>query len=123
MNYKDINDKWKSFLLENTFKEEIIIDPNQQKKKKKKKKEKNAEKKKEGDKEIITNEWEEFDEWALTNNSEQESKSAGYNDAVDSVEENKEELEEMSAMSGGAVEGYAGASPFMSKKAFKKRWS
>ena len=38
MNYKDINDKWKSFLFENTFKEDVIFDPEQEKKKKKKKK-------------------------------------------------------------------------------------
>ena len=44
MNYKDINDKWKSFLFENTFKEDIIFNPEQQKKKKKRKKEKKAEK-------------------------------------------------------------------------------
>ena len=47
MNYKDINDKWKSFLFENTFKEDIIFDPEQEKKKKIKKKEKSAKKKKE----------------------------------------------------------------------------
>ena len=45
MNYKDINDKWKSFLFENTFKEDVIFNPEQEKKKKKRKKEKNAEKK------------------------------------------------------------------------------
>ena len=62
MNYKDINDKWKSFLFENTFKEDIIFSPEQEKKKKKKKKEKNAEKKREDGKEIITNEWEDLEE-------------------------------------------------------------
>ena len=62
MNYKDISDKWKSFLFENTFKEDVIFDPEQEKKKKKKKKEKNAEKKREDGKEIITNEYEEFGE-------------------------------------------------------------
>ena len=100
MDYKDINDKWKSFLFENTFKEDVIFDPEQEKKKKKKKKEKNAEKKREDGKEVITNEWEEF-------------------------EEENESLEEMSAMSGGAVEGHAGGSegPWISEEEFKKRWS
>ena len=65
MNYKDINDKWKSFLFENTFKEDVIFSPDQEKKKKKRKKEKNAEKKKEDGKEIITNEFEEFEEERL----------------------------------------------------------
>jgi len=36
MNYKEINDKWKVFLTENTFKEEIIIKPEKKKRKKKK---------------------------------------------------------------------------------------
>ena len=124
MNYKDINDKWKSFLFENTFKEDIIFSPEQEKKKKKRKKEKNSEKKKEDGKDIITNEYEEFDEWTLPSSRNEGTQSAGYNDAV-SVEENKEELEEMSSMSGGDVVGHAGGStgPWMSKKAFKRKWA
>lgn len=130
MNYKDINDKWKSFLFENTFKEDKLIDPDKAKKKKKRKPEK---KHKEDGKEIITNEFEEFqhqeeemDEWTLPSSRNEGTQSAGYNDA-DSVEE--EQLEEMSAMSGGpgasSVEGYAGGAggSFMSKKAFKRKWS
>ena len=99
MNYKDINDKWKSFLTENAFKEDIVIKPEKDKKKKKK-----------GKKEIIVsekdgvNEWEEFEETVVNGLSGAES---GTNDATDSVEE-EENLEEMSAMSGGAVKGYAG---------------
>ena len=104
MNYKDINDKWKSFLFENTFKEDVIFDPEQEKKKKKKKKEKNTEKKREDGKEIITNEYEEFGE---------------------------DPIEEISSMSGGpgdssgSVEGHMGGSkgPWMSKKAFKRKWA
>ena len=125
MNYKDINDKWKSFLFENTFKEDKLIDTDKAKKKKKRKPEK---KNKEDGKEIITNEYEEFeeqqegmDEWSLpTYVGSEGPQSAGYNDAVDSVEEG-EQLEEMSSMSGGAVQGYAGS--FMSKKAFKRKWA
>lgn len=37
MNYKEINDKWKVFLTENAFKEDIVIKPEKDKKKKKKK--------------------------------------------------------------------------------------
>ena len=40
MNYKEINDKWKVFLTENAFKEDIIIKPGKDKKKKKKGKKK-----------------------------------------------------------------------------------
>jgi hypothetical protein len=120
MNYKDINDKWKSFLFENTFKEDKLIDPDKAKKKKKRKPEKKAE---DGEKEIITNEWEEFEEWTLPSSRNEGTQSAGYNDAVDSVEE--EQLEEMSAVSAGAIEGHAGGAggSFMSKKAFKRKWS
>ncbi len=66
MNYKDINDKWKMFLTENAFKEDIVIKPEKDKKKKKK-----------GKKEIIVSEEDDVNEW--------------------------EELEEISAMSGGGV--------------------
>ena len=126
MNYKDINDKWKSFLLENTFKEDMIINPDEEKGKGNKKKSK----KKVGPppkkaKELMTdpsfvvkNEYEEFDEDQMADGD-----GAGYNNAVDAVEENQ--LEEMSAMSGGAVEGHAGGAggSFMSKKAFKRKWA
>ncbi len=113
MNYKDINDKWKSFLFENTFKEDKLIDTDKAKKKKKRKPEK---KNKEDGKEIITNEYEEFENEAVIN----EPSGSETNKAVDSVEE-EEQLEEMSSMSGGAVQGYAGS--FMSKKAFKRKWA
>ena len=106
MNYKDINDKWKAFLFENTFKEDIIFNPELEKKKKKKKQHKHLSKKKASEKELIANEWEE-------------------------AEQENESLEEMSAMSGvpgdsgSSVEGYAGGSkgPWMSKKAFKRKWA
>lgn len=65
MNYKEINDKWKVFLAENTFKEDAIVKPEKKKKRKDKK-------------EIIVSEDDEVNEF--------------------------EELEEMSSMSGGAVE-------------------
>ena len=78
MNYKDINDKWKSFLFENAFKEDKIIDP-----KKKKKKRKPEKKHKEDGKEIITNEYEEFENEAVIN----EPSGSETNKAVDSVEE------------------------------------
>lgn len=63
MNYKEINDKWKVFLAENAFKEDIVIKPEKKKRKKKK--------------EIIVSEKDDVKEW--------------------------EDLEEMSAMSGGSV--------------------
>jgi len=135
MNYKDINDKWKSFLLENTFKEDMIINPDEEKDEINKKNNKKKNKKKVGPppkkaKELMTdpsfvvkNEWEEFENEAVIN----EPSGSETNKAVDSVEE--EQLEEMSAMSGGpgasSVEGYAGGAggSFMSKKAFKRKWS
>jgi hypothetical protein len=52
MNFKDINDKWKEFLSENTFKEDIIIKDKDKKKRKKKNK-----------KEIIVSEKDNVDEW------------------------------------------------------------
>lgn len=123
MDYSDINNKWKQFLNENTFKEDKIIDPNKKKKKKKAKED--------GGKEVITNEWEEFqhqdeeqmDEYVLPDGGTQGTPKSDYNNAVDSVEE--EQLEEMSAMSGGAVQGHAGGAggSFMSKKAFKRKWA
>jgi flagella basal body P-ring formation protein FlgA len=106
MNYKEINDKWKVFLTENTFREEIVIKPGKDKKKRKK-----------GKKEIIVsekddvNEWEEFEEAVINEPSGSEG-----NEATNSVEE--ESLEEMSAMSGGAVQGYAG-NAFAPKKKIK----
>lgn len=120
MNYKDINDKWKSFLFENTFKEDKLIDTDKAKKKKKRKPEK---KNKEDGKEIITNEYEEFENEAVIN----EPSGSETNKAVDSVEE--EQLEEISTMSGepgvSSAEGHTGGSkgPWMSKKAFKRKWS
>jgi hypothetical protein len=108
MNYKDINDKWKMFLTENAFKEDIVIKPEKDKKKKKK-----------GKKEIIVseeddvNEWEEFEEAVINEPSGSEG-----NEATNSVEE-EENLEEMSAMSGGAVQGYAG-NAFAPKKKHKR---
>jgi len=110
MNYKDINNKWKQFLNENTFKEDALID---------KKKNKKKDKKREDGKEIIVseddvNEWEEFEETVVNGLSGAESDT---NDATDSVEEEKQ-LEEMSAMSGGAVQGYAG-NAFAPKKKIK----
>lgn len=102
MNYKEINDKWKVFLTENAFKEDIVIKPGKDKKKKKKDK-----------KEIIVsekddvNEWEEFQQDEAVIN--EPSGAEGYND---------KSLEEMSAMSGGAVQGYAG-NAFAPKKKVK----
>jgi hypothetical protein len=99
MNFKDINDKWKSFLTENAFKEDKLV----KKDKKEKVKDKKGKKK-----ELIVseeddvNEWEEFEEAVIN-----EPSGAGVNKAINSVEEN-EPLEEMSAMSGGAVQGFAG---------------
>ena len=127
MNYKDINDKWKSFLLENTFKEDMIINPGEEKgeinKKNKKKSKKKVGPPPKKAKELMTdpsfvvkNEWEEFENEAVIN----EPSGSETNKAVDSVEE-EEQLEEMSSMSGGAVQGYAGS--FMSKKAFKRKWA
>jgi len=90
MNYKEINDKWKVFLTENAFKEDIVIKPEKKKRKKKK--------------EIIfsekddVNEWEEFDEVEMA-----DGPGAGYNDATDSVEEEK--LEEFSGA--GAAAGFS----------------
>ena len=45
--------------------------------------------------------------------------------SFEEFEEENESLEEMSAMSGGAVEGHAGGSegPWISEEEFKKRWS
>lgn len=68
MNFKDINDKWKSFLTENAFKEDKLV----KKDKKEKVKDKKGKKK-----ELIVSEEDDVNEW--------------------------EELEEMSAMSGGGV--------------------
>lgn len=105
MNYGDINNKWKQFLAENTFKEDVIVKPEKKKKKNKK--------------EIIVsedevNEWEEFehqDESVINDQS-----GSGTNNATDSVEE--ESLEEMSAVSAGAITGYAG-NAFAPKKKVK----
>ena len=108
MNFKDINDKWKSFLTENAFKEDKLV----KKDKKEKVKDKKGKKK-----ELIVseeddvNEWEEFEEAVINEPSVSEG-----NEAINSVEE--ENLEEMSAMSGGAVQGYAG-NAFAPKKKVK----
>jgi len=87
MSYNDINNRWKNFLAENTFKEDALVS------KKSKKKNKNKDKK-----ELITSEEQDISEW-------------------EEFQEEKEEdsLEEMSAMSGGAVQGYAG-NAFSNKK-------
>jgi len=108
MNFKDINDKWKSFLTENAFKEDKLV----KKDKKEKVKDKKGKKK-----ELIVseeddvNEWEEFEEAVINEPSGSEG-----NEAINSLEE--ENLEEMSAMSGGAVQGYAG-NAFAPKKKVK----
>lgn len=96
MNYSDINNRWKQFLAENTFKEDALIDKEKKKKHKEKKKER-----KDG-KEIIVSE----------------------EDEVNEFEEFEESLEEMSAMSGmgsggGDVQGYAGNAFAQSKKKSK----
>ena len=99
MNYKDINDKWKTFLAENTFKEDIVIRPEKKKKRKKDKKE------------IIVSEKEKcmdegsgcMEEWEEFQNEDEKS------------------LEETSTVSGGSVEGGSG-SPFISMEDFKDRW-
>lgn len=101
MNYKEISDKWKVFLAENAFKEDIVIKPEKKKKKKKK--------------EIIVseeevNEWEEFQQDESVIN--EPSGAEGYDD---------KSLDEMSSVSGGAVEGAAGGS-FISMEDFKDRW-
>ena len=125
MNYKDINDKWKSFLFENTFKEDKLVKPG--KEKKKHLKDKSKKKHKEDGKEIITNEFEEYQEEEMDEIAAPDGGSPGPVGYSDTVEE--EQLEEMSAMSGGpgvsSAEGYAGGSggSFMSKKAFKRKWS
>ena len=112
MDYSDISNKWKQFLAENTFKEDVLI--NKDKKKKAKKKERKD------DKEIIVSEedsvseWEEFQEAVLN-----EPSGTDGNNAVNSVEE-EESLEEMSAMSAGAVHGYAG-NAFAPKKKLRRR--
>lgn len=104
MNYKDINNKWKMFLAENTFKEDVLLSKDKKKKKSKKK----------NKKELIVSEednvseWEEFEEAVIN-----EPSGSDGNDAINSVEEEK--IEEMSAMSGGAVQGYAG-NAFATKK-------
>ena len=112
MNYSDINNKWKQFLSENTFKEDKLIN----KDKKKKVKNKNR---KDGKEVIVSeedevNEFEEFEEAVIN-----EPSGADGNNAVNSVEE--ENLEEMSAMSAGAVHGYAG-NAFAPKKKLRRRW-
>ena len=91
MNYSDINNKWKSFLAENTFKEDKVVS-----KKKKKKKD---------GKEIIVSEKQNcMDE------------GSGCMEEGDLEEfgtdlQSEEQLEEMSGMSGiggGDVQGFAG---------------
>lgn len=92
MNYKDINDRWKKFLFENTFKEDMIISPDEGKKKKNKKKVGPPPDKA---KKIITNEFEEFDE-------------------------SGDQLEEMSGMSGGGV-SFGVGNAFNTKKKKRKK--
>ena len=93
MNYKEISDKWKVFLTENAFKEDVIIKPDKKKNKKKK--------------EIIVSEKEKcMDE------------GSGCMEELDEFEEFQEEesLEEMSLAS--AVQGPAG-NAFTTKKKMK----
>lgn len=104
MKYEEINNRWKSFLVENAFKEDKLVN----------KKDKKKDDKEEKGKEIIVSEedvkeWEEFDEAVIN-----EPSGSDTNKAVNSVEE--ESLEEMSAMSGGAVQGYAGNAFAKTKK-------
>lgn len=123
MDYSDINNKWKLFLAENTFKEDKLI--NSKKKKSKKNKE-------DGGKEIIVSDKQKcMDEGSdcmeERNENDGSFANSGSNSAggyaENAVEE--EQLEEMSAMSAGAVEGHAGGSkgPWMSKKEFNRKWS
>lgn len=103
MNYSDINNKWKQFLSENTFKEDIVIKPEKKKKKKKK--------------EIIVSEKDDVNEWEEFEHQDESvinepSGSEGYDD---------KSLEEMSSMSGGDVQGAAGGS-FISMEDFKNKW-
>lgn len=112
MDYSDINSKWKQFLAENTFKEDILI--NKDKKKKTKKKDRKD------DKEIIVSEedsvseWEEFQEAVLN-----EPSGTDGNNAVNSVEE-EESLEEMSAVSGGGI-SFGVGNAFAPKKKLRRR--
>lgn len=113
MNYGDINNRWKQFLAENTFKEDALINKEKNKKHKEKKKERKDGKEIIVSEEDSVSEWEEFQEAVLN-----EPSGADGNEAVNSVEE--ENLEEMSAMSAGAVHGYAG-NAFAPKKKIRRR--
>ena len=113
MNYKEISDKWKVFLAENAFKEDIVIKPEKKKNRKKDKKEIIVSEKEKcmdegsGCMEEL-DEFEEFQDESVIN---EPSGSEGYNDNA---------LEEMSAMSAGAVSGYAG-NAFDTKEKVKRR--
>ena len=112
MNYKEISDKWKVFLAENAFKEDIVIKPQKKKRKKDKKEIIVSEKDgcmEEGSK--CMDEWEEF-------NEEKQPGDTSEFDVNDEQDQEEESLEEMSAMSGGAVQGYAG-NAFAPKKKIK----
>jgi len=118
MNYKEINDKWKMFLAENAFKEDIVIKPQKKKRKKDKKEIIVSEKDgcmKEGSK--CMDEWEEFNEQEDPQSGSQTGDAHSF-DVNDEQDQEEESLEEMSAMSGGAVQGYAG-NAFAPKKKIK----
>ena len=103
MNYKDINDKWKSFLFENTFKEDMIINPDKGEKKKSKKKVGPPPKKA---KELMTD------------------PSFVVKNEYDEFHESDDQLEETSTISSGAAEGPAGGEkgPWISEKEYENRW-
>jgi len=114
MNYSDINNKWKQFLAENTFKEDALFNKEKKKKHKEKKKER-----KDG-KEIIVseednevNEFEEFEEAVIN-----EPSGSGTNKATDPVEEEK--IEETSTVSGGGI-SFGVGNAFAPKKKKKKK--
>jgi hypothetical protein len=122
MDYNDINNKWKLFLAENTFKEDKLVNP----KKKKKKKHK------EDGKEIIVSDKQKcMDEGSDCMEERNENYGSFANSGSNTSEgyaENaleEDQLEEMSGMSGGAVAGYAanafGDVPFKRKKP-RKQW-
>lgn len=112
MNYSDINNKWKQFLSENTFKEDKLIN----KDKKKKVKNKNR---KDG-KEVIVSEEDEVNEFEEFEESVVNDLSLGPegSDAVNSVEEKS--LEEMSAVSGGGI-SFGVGNAFAPKKKIRRR--
>ena len=69
MNFKDINDKWKSFLTENAFKEDKLV----KKDKKEKVKDKKGKKK-----ELIVSEEDDVNEWEELEETSGTGAIAGY---------------------------------------------